>query len=178
MESVVKNKPQHDPMLPRQICVSQPTAQHRICMRIAKASLVAQSLFYIFAGINHFWHQRFYVHIMPDHYVHPDALVRLSGIAEILGGIGLLVPFTRRTSSVGIAAMLIVFFDVHFFMLRHADRFPEAPRWVLWARLPLQLALIAWALYYARSTSRPHALTSPGDSKPVLEGEIPNPQRH
>lgn len=118
--------------------------------RAARASLVVQSVFYVASGVNHFWHPNFYLHIMPDHYAHPLALVRLSGVAEILGGMGLLVPVTRRFSAVGIGAMLVVFFDVHFFMLRHAARFPEVPAWVLWARIPLQLLLIGWALYYAR----------------------------
>jgi uncharacterized membrane protein len=45
--------------------------------------------------------------------------------------------------------MLVVFFDVHFFMLGHAARFPEVPVWVLWARIPLQFLLIGWALYFA-----------------------------
>lgn len=112
--------------------------------------LIAQALFYIASGTNHFWHQQFYLHIMPDHYSHPLALVELSGVAEILGGAGLLVPATRRFSAIGIAVMLVVLFDVHVFMLRHADRFPEAPAWLLWARLPLQFVLIAWALHYAR----------------------------
>jgi uncharacterized membrane protein len=121
-----------------------------VLTRAARASLVVQSVFYVASGVNHFWHPNFYLHIMPDHYAHPLALVRLSGVAEILGGMGLLVPVTRRFSAVGIGAMLVVFFDVHFFMLRHAARFPEVPAWVLWARIPLQLLLIGWALYYAR----------------------------
>jgi uncharacterized membrane protein len=116
----------------------------------ARVGLIAQSLFYVASGTNHFWHENFYLHIMPDHYSHPLALVKLSGVAEILGGLGLLVPATRRFSAVGIAAMLVIFFDVHIFMLRHAGRFPEVPEWVLWARIPLQFLLIAWALYYAR----------------------------
>ena len=87
---------------------------------------------------------------MPDHYAHPLILVRASGVAEILGGLGLLVQVTRRFSAVGIALMLMVFFDVHFFMLIHAARFPEVPAWVLWARIPLQFLLIAWGLYFAR----------------------------
>ncbi len=87
---------------------------------------------------------------MPDHYSHPLALVKLSGVAEILGGLGLLLPATRRFSAVGIALMLVVFFDVHVFMLRHPGRFSEVPEWLLWARIPLQFVLIAWALYYAR----------------------------
>jgi uncharacterized membrane protein len=120
--------------------------------RAARASLVVQSVFYVASGINHFWHPNFYLHIMPDHYAHPLPLVELSGVAEILGGVGLLVPVTRRFSAVGIAAMLVVFFDVHIFMLRHAARFPEVPGWVLWARIPLQFLLIASALYCARQT--------------------------
>jgi uncharacterized membrane protein len=123
-----------------------------VLTRAAWASLVVQSVFYVASGVNHFWHPSFYLHIMPDHYAHPLSLVRASGVAEILGGVGLLMPVTRRFSAFGIAAMLAVFFDVHIFMLRHAARFAEVPGWVLWARLPLQFLLIAWALYYARQT--------------------------
>jgi uncharacterized membrane protein len=101
--------------------------------------------------MNHFWHPQFYARIMPDHYLHPDALVGWSGVAEILGGIGLAIPTTRRLSSFGLALMLIVFLDVHVFMLRHPERFPPIPAWMLWARLPLQGVLIAWALYYAQN---------------------------
>ena len=111
---------------------------------------MVQSFFYAASGVNHFWHPNFYLHIMPDHYAHPLMLVRASGVAEILGGIGLLVPVTRRFSAIGIAAMLVVFFDVHIFMLLHAARFPEVPGWVLWVRIPLQFLLIGWALYFAR----------------------------
>jgi uncharacterized membrane protein len=116
----------------------------------ARLGLIAQAFFYAASGINHFWHEHFYLHIMPDHYTHPLALVRLSGVAEILGGLGLLVQATRRFSAIGIAVMLVVFFDVHFFMLRHPARFPEVPLLVLWVRIPLQFVLTAWALYYAR----------------------------
>ena len=87
---------------------------------------------------------------MPDHYAHPEALVQLSGEAEILGGLGLLVPAMRRFSAAGIALMLVVFLDVHQYMARHPERFSDLPRWVLWARIPLQFVLIGWALAYAR----------------------------
>jgi uncharacterized membrane protein len=119
-------------------------------MRLYHVSLIAQALLYVLGGINHFWHTGFYVHIMPDHYAHPEALVLVSGAAEILGGIGLIVPATRRFSAAGIALMLIVYFDVHLFMLTHAARFPEVPVWILWARIPIQFVLIAWAAMYLR----------------------------
>lgn len=126
--------------------------------RAARASLVVQSVFYVASGVNHFWHPNFYLHIMPDHYAHPLTLVRASGVAEILGGLGLLTPVTRRFSAVGVAAMLVVFFDVHFSMLLHAARFPEVPAWVLWARIPLQFLLIGWALYFARQREMRNAI--------------------
>ncbi|MGA2251877.1 DoxX family protein [Terracidiphilus sp.] len=107
-------------------------------------------MLYVLGGINHFWHTGFYVHIMPDHYAHPEALVLASGAAEIFGGIGLLVPATRRFSAAGIVLMLMVYFDVHLFMLTHAGRFPEVPVWILWARIPLQFALIVWALMFLK----------------------------
>ena len=93
---------------------------------------------------------------MPDHYSHREALVRVSGAAELLGGSGLLVPATRRFSAIGICVMLIVFLDVHQFVLRHAARFPGIPKWALWARLPIQGLLIAWAWHYARKRKRSH----------------------
>jgi uncharacterized membrane protein len=127
-------------------------------MRSWRASLLAQSLFYVAAGINHFWHAASYRHIMPDHYAHPDGLVELSGLAEILGGLGLLLPATRRASAAGIVLMLVIFLDVHQFMLRHPERFPEVPVWALWARLPLQFALMAWAWKYTRLSDGSPAL--------------------
>ena len=119
-------------------------------MRLYHVSLIAQALLYVLGGINHFWHTGFYVHIMPDHYAHPGPLVLASGAAEILGGIGLLAPATRRFSAAGIVLMLIVYFDVHVFMLMHAGQFPEVPAWILWARIPMQFVLIAWAAMYLR----------------------------
>jgi uncharacterized membrane protein len=125
-------------------------------MRLRRFSLVAQSLFYIASGINHLWHPDFYLHIMPDHYFHPATLVLLSGEAEILGGVGLLIPPTRRVSAYGIALMLVVFLDVHQFMLRHPERFAAIPEWILWARVPLQFALIAWAWSFTKERDRSH----------------------
>ena len=119
-------------------------------MRISQIGLVAQAVLYIGAGVNHFWHEPFYMHIMPDHYAHPSLLVQLSGVAEIAGGLGLLLPATRGYAGVGLALMLVGYFDVHIFMLRHAERFPGVPLWVLWGRIALQFVLIAWALQAAR----------------------------
>lgn len=115
-----------------------------------RTGLFAQSLLYAAAGANHFWHTASYLAIMPPHYSHPAAWVQFTGAAEVAGAVGLLVPQTRRPAAFGIIAMLIAYFDVHFYMLQHAGRFSSIPKWALEARIPLQLVLIAWAYAYAR----------------------------
>src|ERR1700761_9150437 len=120
-------------------------------MRLRQAGLYVQALFYVAAGINHFWHPPFYLAVMPDHYAHPALMVQLSGVAEIAGGLGLLLPRTRKLAALGIAAVLVVFLDVHLFMLEHPQRFASIPVWGLWLRLFLQFPLIWWALSYARN---------------------------
>ena len=115
------------------------------------AGMVAQSLLYLVAGINHFRSSGTYVAIMPPHYSHPLGWVQFTGVAEIIGGIGLLIPQTRRAAAWGIVAMLVGYFDVHIYMLQHAaDRFANIPVWLLYVRLPLQLVLMYWAWVYTR----------------------------
>ena len=121
-------------------------------MSLRRYGLIAQSLFYLISGVNHFWHSGTYRPLMPGHYSNPDLMIYLSGAAELLGGTGLLAPIPKiqRAAALGVMATLVVFLDVHLFMIGHADRFPGIPVWLLWARLPMQGLLIAWAWTYFR----------------------------
>jgi uncharacterized membrane protein len=71
----------------------------------------------------------------------------VSGVAEIAGGLGLLVPRTRRAAAWGLIALFIAVFPANVNMA--VNELPlgtkTVPAWTLWARLPLQLVLIAWA---------------------------------
>ena len=114
------------------------------------AGLITQSMFYAAAGTNHFLHSRTYVAIMPPHYSHPLGWVQVTGAAEIAGAAGLLLQQTRRAAAWCILAMLVGYYDVHLYMVMHPERFASVPLWALYARLPLQLALIYWAWVYTR----------------------------
>ncbi len=115
-----------------------------------KLGRVLMGCLYVVAGIGHLVATRIYVGIMPDYLPDPRGLVLLSGGLEICGGVGLLVPQTRRFSAYGITAMLVVYFLVHIWMIQHhEDRYRSIPLWLLWARIPLQFVLIAWALKYS-----------------------------
>ena len=74
-------------------------------------------------------------------------LVAISGACEILGGLGLLVPATRRWAAWGLVALFVAVFPANVNMAIHRlpfGKFP-VPGWALWARLPLQAVLVAWA---------------------------------
>jgi uncharacterized membrane protein len=69
--------------------------------------------FFILAGLNHFVIPRAYERIVPPRLQHEARrLVRLSGAAEIAGGIGVLLPGMRRLSGLGLVAPLAAFHDL------------------------------------------------------------------
>jgi uncharacterized membrane protein len=105
---------------------------------------------FIAAGVLHFVLTPVYVRIMPAYLPAPIVLVQVSGVCEVLGGCGLLIPQTRRLAAWGLVALLIAVMPANVTMaVRHAD-WPNLPEWLLWARLPLQVPLIAWAWLYTR----------------------------
>jgi uncharacterized membrane protein len=117
---------------------------------VAIESTIVRRLFgpvFIFAGIMHFVIPREYESIVPDYLPARRALVYVSGVAEIAGGVGLLHPRTRRLGSWLSIATLIAVFPANVHMAVHAERYRTIPggRRALIARLPFQALFVAWA---------------------------------
>jgi uncharacterized membrane protein len=106
---------------------------------------------YIAAGVGHFVATRTYASAMPDYLPAHHELVLISGAAEIAGGLGVLLPPTRRAAAWGLVLLLIAVWPANLWMAQHPARFPGMPIWALWLRLPLQLPLIWWAWLYTRA---------------------------
>lgn len=104
---------------------------------------------YVIAGTMHFLKPKIYLRIMPRYLPYHKLLVFLSGMAEILLGIGLCFEATRRLSAFGIILMLAVFLPVHFYMLSNEKAAVGLPKWALVLRIPLQFALMYWAYSYS-----------------------------
>jgi uncharacterized membrane protein len=107
---------------------------------------VLAAVFFVLAGANHFRDPPFYRKIIPPGLPLPMALVVVSGVCEIAGGIGLLIHPLRAAAGWGLIALLIAVFPANIFMALSTDpgvRGNFAP-WVLWLRLPLQAVFIAW----------------------------------
>lgn len=113
--------------------------------RLRAASLGVLALAFVGAGVMHFVRPRPFVEIVPPALPEPEALVYVSGVAEILGGLGLLFKRTRRVAGWGLLALLVAVFPANVYMAVAAERFVHlAPSWALWARLPLQPLLMLW----------------------------------
>lgn len=110
--------------------------------------LYLMAAIYGFAGLMHFIRPKTYLRIMPRYLPNPKLLVSLSGIAEIMLGVGLCFPSTKNAAISGIIAMLIVFLLVHFYMLSGKKAGAGIPQWILILRIPLQFVLIYWAYSY------------------------------
>ena len=111
--------------------------------------LYLMSAVYIFAGIMHFVKPRFYRPMMPPYIPWHNAMIALSGVAELALGVGLLIPSVRSLAAWGVIALLIAVSPVHIYMLQvRKEKFAKIPLWFLLARLPMQILLMVWAYLY------------------------------
>jgi uncharacterized membrane protein len=105
------------------------------------------ALFVAVAGVGHFTDADAFVAMVPSWLPSPRALVWISGVAELAGAVGILVPATRRAAGLGLIALFVAVFPANVNMALHDIPFgaTHLPLWARWARLPLQAVLIAWA---------------------------------
>ncbi len=123
-------------------------------MRIVKA--VLRYLFgaaMIWIGIQHFANEAMFMKIMPDYIpfsLHRPAVL-ISGVAEILLGVLLIVPRTSRLAGWGLIALFIAVFPANIFLYQHPQIMPDVSPTAHLIRLPIQAVLIAWAWWYTRA---------------------------
>lgn len=118
-----------------------------------KIGMLLAVIFFVVAGSLHFIAPEFYLRIMPPYIPWHAAMVRISGFFEILGGVGLLLPRTRRAAAWGLVALLIAVFPANLYMAMHpvdAGAASIAPA-LRWGRLPLQAVFIVWVLWCSRA---------------------------
>ncbi len=115
----------------------------------------ALALVMVVAGTLHFVATDAYVAIMPDYLPLHRELVYLSGVFELVFGLGLLFRGTRGLSGILLILLFIAVLPANINMavqnIQPAGY--HIPAVLLWARLPLQLVLIYWAWRVSRPDS-------------------------
>lgn len=124
-----------------------------------KPSLLITAGAFVVAGILHFVIPKLYVSIMPwwlpSWLPSPLMLVYISGVCEVLGAAGLLVPGTRTLAAAGLMLLLAAVFPANIEMLRLAQARGASPAFIAacWFRLPLQPLLIWWVWRVSHSAN-------------------------
>ncbi len=123
-------------------------------LRVGLRWLLAVAM--IGAGIGHFAMTDRFAMIVPPWLPWPRALVYVSGVAELAGGVGLLIPKLRRAAAWGLVLLYLAVFPANIHMAVHKIE-PwggHLSDFAQWARLPFQAVLIYWAWSYTRRHKR------------------------
>jgi uncharacterized membrane protein len=99
---------------------------------------------FIMTSITHFVPRRRagFIAIVPPVIPAPALVVSVTGILEIVGAIGLLIPQTRVLAAVCLGLLLIAMFPANIYAAG-ARRHPDAPHTALMPRIIYQLVFIA-----------------------------------
>lgn len=113
---------------------------------------IALAAMFVFTAASHF-HPRTrpdLIRMVPSSLPAPALLVTATGVLELLGAIGLLLPQTLQAAAYGLIALLVAMFPANIHAAREGLVIAGRRAMPLLWRLPLQLFWIA-ALWWVRS---------------------------
>ncbi|MBA6287367.1 DoxX family protein [Colwellia sp. MB3u-4] len=115
--------------------------------------LLIIALFFLIGGIAHFISADFFIMAMPDYLPYHKELVLISGVFEVLGAIGLLVPKTRLLAGYGLIALIVTVYPANINMALQPEKYHDISVFFLYLRLPMQLLFI-WFVWWAIAPER------------------------
>ncbi len=109
-------------------------------------AVIGPALLFFTAGVLHFVMPGFFDRIVPPWVPNARVATYVSGVCEILGAIGLLIPATRVVAAWGLIALLVAVLPANMHMLNQARAAQASAGFIagLWLRLPLQPLLMWW----------------------------------
>ncbi len=131
----------------------------------------ALALALLFFGIDHLANPGRYLPMIAGFVPFPLEVVLATGLCEIAGGLGLLVPRLSRAAGILLAVYFVCVFPAN---IRNAlagggiDGLPSAA-WYYWVRLAFQPIAVWWALYAAEVIRWPRRHARPRGIVPVAQ---------
>ena len=113
-------------------------------------------LWFMIGGIAHFTNTEFFAAIMPPYIDsgYHNAIVYISGVFEILGAIGILIPTLRQWAGNGLLLLVVAVSPANIHMWLHPELFPDVPPVFLSVRLVVQVLLLALIWWCTRMPRR------------------------
>ncbi len=117
--------------------------------RKAQFACIGLALAFCYFALGHFVVTQELVDMLPPWVPQRPLLIQATGILEAMVAIGLFTPRYRRLAGMAAAVVLVLFFPANVYAALHHTGVGEhklGPSY-LWVRAPLQLFLLAWALW-------------------------------
>ena len=117
--------------------------------RVTVTAVLLLGIFFILGGVNHFINPQFYLPLIPDYFPYHSFFNYASGAGEVLAGVAVLIPYTRKAGCYAILFLLIVFIPSHIYFIQMygcvSDGLCVSPL-IAWVRLiVIHPLLIYWA---------------------------------
>ncbi len=113
---------------------------------------IAASILFFITGITHFTNTQAFLEITPDFIPAAKEMIYLSGIFEMLGAVGLLIPRFQKFAAWGLILLLVAVFPANINAAVNDIRTEVAfgiGSWYLWVRLLFQPVFIWWVWWSA-----------------------------
>lgn len=113
---------------------------------------IGTGLTFIFAGILHFLIPDTFMKLMPPFIPLPLAMIYLSGVFEIVGGIGLMVSKTKHLASYGLIILLLAVYPANIYVAWEKVQLGGfmSNSFYQWFRVVMQIPLIYWVWWTAK----------------------------
>ena len=115
-------------------------------------TVYVMSFMYIFIGIRHFIDPQYFLHIVPPQLPFKLFLVYLTGLIEVVGGVAILSPKSRKAGAYLLIFLLVSVFPANIYLY-----LSETPQNLLGIseadaliRMPFQIPLILLAYWHSK----------------------------
>jgi uncharacterized membrane protein len=131
----------------------------------------AMAIVYVAFGFFHITFASEFLPIMPPILPFPREIVLFTGVCEIAGGLGLLIPATRRWAGGALALYAVCVFPANLYHAYAHVVVPGLPSswWYHGPRLLLQPVLVWWALYVGEVIDWPFSPHRPAFAREQAE---------
>ena len=112
---------------------------------------VGLALMFVLTGLAHFGLGRRadLIAMVPPRLPRPDLLVTVTGVLELAGALGLLIPATARLAAACLALLMVLMFPANVSAARRSVPLAGRPATPLYARTPMQMIFVAAAVAVA-----------------------------